>query len=592
MEDSERRANRIALALLAAAMCASATWLMLAGRDLTFSGDEVFYYARFVADGATVAPGDGLEYFLAPHNSHLVVLGKLLYHGLFLTVGVDYAVFRAIDIAAVFTCVGLFFVLARRHVGPWAALIPSVLLLFFGYAGESLLWAFSLHTIVALAFGLAALLTLERDDRRGDVATCLLLILSIATVEVGLAFAVGIAVALLLRGDLRRRAWVFLVPLALFAIWWLWARQFGQTTIDIANVHLIPIDFANALAAVAGSIFGLNPTGEGVPTNVTTVTAWGTVIAALGVIGLIVRVRQGRVPDGLWVALAVVLTYWLMITLGGRPPDSSRYIFVGTVMVLLIAASALRGARISAAALIAAGCIAALAIPPNVAKLYDQRRPLILDAENTRTEYAMVELARNRVAPDYMAGSDPDVMAAGGAVFVPLGAREYFRASGEFGSLAYPLDRVRDARPEMRTIADATLIGAMRIRLEPAEAPSDAESCPSALRGTPRHTVFFNVPAGGALLGSRSERPIERRARSLREGKLGDRAGNARARQLGASDAASRRRARSLVGCGQRPRLRLRLKSPYRRRVRWRCGRPWPACRRSPATAPVRRRLG
>ena len=175
--------RRLTWILLAVAMCVSATWLMIAGQGLTFSGDEIFYYARFVEDHGMVAPGGGLEYFLAPHNGHLVVLGKLIYRGLFLTVGADYTVFRAVEVAGVLTCSGLFFVLARRRVGPWAALIPSVLLLFLGYAGESLLWPFNLHTILALAFGLGALLTLERNDRRGDLATSVLLVLSVATVE-------------------------------------------------------------------------------------------------------------------------------------------------------------------------------------------------------------------------------------------------------------------------------------------------------------------------------------------------------------------------------------------------------------------------
>ena len=57
-------------------------------------------------------------------------------------------------------CVALFFELARRRVGPMVALVPCLSLLFLGYAWESFLWAFDLHTIYALAFGLCALLAL------------------------------------------------------------------------------------------------------------------------------------------------------------------------------------------------------------------------------------------------------------------------------------------------------------------------------------------------------------------------------------------------------------------------------------------------
>jgi hypothetical protein len=501
--------SRLAWILLAVAMCISATWLMIAGQDLTFSGDEIFYYGRLVTDNGVVTAGNGgLEYFLAPHNGHLVLLGKLIYRGLFLTVGANYAVFRAVEVAGVLTCSGLFFVLARRRVGPWAALIPSVLLLFLGYAGESLLWPFNMHTIFALAFGLGALLTLERNDRRGDLATCVLLVLSVATVELGLAFTAGVALQVLRRADRRRRAWIFVVPLALFAIWWLWARQFGQTTFDLANVRLIPIDITSSLAVVAGSIFGVNPTGAGVPTNVATVTPWAAALAALAVLGLAFRLSKGKVPDGLWVSLAVILTYWAMIAMADRPPDAVRYIFVGTVMVLLTAAAALWGVRQTRTPLIVAACVVALAIPPNIAKFYDERASSVADANNSRTEYAMLELARPHMHTDYLPAEDERVGAAGGAVFVPLSSGTYFPAVDEFGSFAFSLDQVRDADLGLREIADATLVGALGLKLDLAQPPEDPGACPSSLDGTPRHWVFFYADRGGVLLGSRARYPV------------------------------------------------------------------------------------
>jgi len=500
--------RRLTWVLLAVAMCISATWLMIAGKDLTLSGDEIFYYACFVDDHGSVAPGSGLEYFLAPHNGHLVVLGKLIYRFLFLTVGTDYTVFRAVEVAGVLTCSGLFFVLARRRVGPWAALIPSVLLLFLGYAGESLLWPFNLHTILALAFGLGALLTLERNDRRGDLATSVLLALSVATVELGLAFVVGVALSVLRRADRRRRVWIFAVPLALFAIWWLWAQRFGQTSFELANVRLIPIGIANSLAAVTGSIFGVNPTGADVSTNLTTVTPWGAALAALAVVGLAFRLSKGKVPEGLWISLAVILTYWAMIAMAGRPPDSARYIFVGTVMVLLTAAASLWGVRPTRTLLIAAACIVALAIPPNIAKFYDSRSSTVTDAENTKTEYAMLELARSEVDPGYLPGDDPEIDALGGHVFIPLSAGDYLRAADEFGSLAFSLDRIRDLDLGLRSIADSTLVGALDLELDRSEPPADPSTCPVSRDGRPGRSVFFFLSPGGALFGSLTRRPL------------------------------------------------------------------------------------
>ena len=498
----------LAWLLLAVAMCISAVWLMTAGKDLTFSGDDIFYYARLVDFDGVVSQGHGLEYFLAPHNGHLQVLGKLIYRGLFLTVGADYTVFRAMEVLAVFASVLFLFILLRRRVRPLAALIPCVLMLFFGAGEGSYLWPFNVHTIGALAFGLAALLALERDDRKGDVGACALLVLAVATVEVGLAFTVAVAIAVLRRDDRWRRVWIFLVPLVLFGIWWLWARKFGQSEVDLINVHRIPVDFTNALAAVLGSIFGLIPTGEGVDPNVTGITPWSAVLAGFAVVGLVYRIRKGRVPGGLWVALAVVLTYWMMITLANRPPDSTRYLFVGAVAVFLVAASALRGKRITGTALIVAACLAALAIPPNLAKFYDERRSTITDAEYTRTEYGMLELARPHVHSDYFPAEDPRVSAAGAVIFVPLSADTYYRAADEFGGFGFSLEEIRRQSIERREVADATLAGALELRLKPTDAPADPAACPSSLDGAPRKPVFFNAQRGGVLLGTRAKRPV------------------------------------------------------------------------------------
>lgn len=509
MERTRKLDERLlAWILLGVAMCISATWLMIAGKDLTFSGDDIFYYARLITDNGAVHQAGGLEYFFIPHNGHLQILGKLLYRGLFVTVGADYTVFRAIEIFAAFVCVLLFFILARRRVRPLAALIPCVLLLFFGYGEGSFLWPFNIHTIGALAFGLGALLTLERDDRRGDVATCALLILAVATVEVGLAFTVAVAVSVLRGDDRWRRAWIFLTPLVLFAIWWVWARKFGQSEVELVNVKLIPINFTNALSAVMGSIFGVNPTGPEISPNVTTITPWASVLAGFAVVGLIYRIRQGKVPMGLWVALAAVLTYWLMITLADRPPDSTRYLFVGVVAVFLIAASALRGKKITTAGLVAAAAVVAFAIPPNIAKFYDERASSVTDANNTRAEYAMLELARPHVHSDYFPVTDPNVSNAGGGVFVPLSAYTYFQAVDEFGPIGFSLGQLRGASVDLRHIADATLIGALELAPKPTAPPADPPACPSSLDGTPRHSVFFFLERGGVLLGSRAKRPV------------------------------------------------------------------------------------
>jgi hypothetical protein len=502
--------SRIAWLILATAMCVSATWMMIAGDGLTFVNDDLFYYAQYLVHGTgEIRTSHGLEYFLAPSNGHLQVLGKLIYRGIFEAFGANYAVFRAFDVAGVMICVGLFFELARRRVGPLVALVPCLSLLFLGYAWESFLWAFDLHTIYALALGLGAVLALQRGDRRGDIASCVLLTLSIAMIELGLAFAAGIALSVLIRPDRLRRAWIFLIPVALYAGWWIWAQHFDQPAIELANVRLIPATVTRAIAAVAGSVFGLNPTGAGVFQPTTGVTGWGSAIAALAVAGLVWRIARGGVPRTLWVFLSVALVYWVLIALGGRAPDSSRYIFVGTLLVFLVAADALAGARLRALGVLAALGVVAFAIPPNVAKLYDGRGPQLNDATTSRVEYAMLDLVRGPIPPEYAPGKDKRVTDLGGSVFTPMPAGDYLEAAERFGHLGMPLEELREQSLQRREIADASLVGALGLALRPAPAPAEPGACPSSLDGRPGHSVFFSPPRAGALLGSRSKRPIE-----------------------------------------------------------------------------------
>ena len=118
---------------------------------------------------------------------------RLAYEGLFATAGTNYFWFRLVEVIGVILCVGLFFELVRTRVGPWAALAPSVLLLIFGYAWEVLLWPANMGTLYALAGGLGALLLLERrPGLHGEIGACTLLTLSVATIELGLAFSAAV----------------------------------------------------------------------------------------------------------------------------------------------------------------------------------------------------------------------------------------------------------------------------------------------------------------------------------------------------------------------------------------------------------------
>lgn len=497
-----------AVVLLVLAMAAAATWLLLAGRDLTFHGDEIFYYANLITREGVTSPQYGVEYFLAPHNGHLVLLGRLAYEALFAVAGADYGVFRAVEVLGVLACAGLFFALAVRRTSPLVALALSVLICFFGYANETLMWPFDLHTVYAAALGLGALLALERDDRAGDVAGCVLLVLSVLMVEVGLAFVVGAAVLVLLSPDRRGRIWIFLVPLALYAVWWLWARQFDQSDVLFTNIRLVPSELVDALAAVVGCILGLNPTGAEARPEVVGIVPAAMVAAGFALAGLVYRVRQGNVPPTLWAFLATVVAYWLTMAAGGRPPDSTRYVFVGAVLVLLVAVDAIRHVRFGTLATVAFFVVVAFAVPPNIAKLYDGRGPELDVSRVTGSEYAMLDLVGEKVNPDFVPALEPAVQEAGGSLFVPLAAGDYFDAARRNGSLGMPLEELRSGDPKYGAIADATLVAALELELAPVGAPAGGDSCPAVTDATATDLAYFDLERGGAVLGNRGEETV------------------------------------------------------------------------------------
>ncbi len=505
------RTTRGAWIVLAIAMALSAALILATAHGESFGIDEMFYLGRMVEDSGRIVQHHSLDlgYLLGPYNGHLQLGGKLIYEATFAIFGADYTAFILVNVAALCASVGLVFELARRRVGPLAALAPCILLLFLGFAREVLLWPFDVHTLAAIAFGLGAFLALEREDRRGDVLACALLVASIATIEVGIALLVGIAVLVALRPDRLRRAWIFALPAALYAAWWIWARKFhqDQSALSLDNIDLIPKTVFYSAAAVLGSLTGTNPV---IPaTYITAVTWFGKALAVLAALAVTVRLRRGKVSDALWAWLAVILFYWVTMGAAGRPAEGMRYVFFGAVGVVLVAAMALQG-RVGKRLTLGIVVVAALALPANIAQLRSGHETDVLhhDAGVSRTEFAMLELAANRVDPEYIASADPNVSAVGGGLFIPIPAGAYLRSVQRNGSPAFDLAELRGQPEELRKIADITLADAIGLEPQTIGKPAGAGHCPVFAPAAGSDTASFALRPGRTLFGSAGKRSV------------------------------------------------------------------------------------
>lgn len=476
--------RRAVLAALALAMAASVALILHATNGQGFAIDELFYYNRLATKNGVLIHYDtlfGPGYLLAPFNGHLAAGGRFVYDAVFAVFGAHYTVFAVINALGICASVGLFFVFARRRLGDVAALAPCLLLLFFGIAREQFLWPFDLHSSLALAGGLAAVLCLQREERRGDLIACLLLTASAATIEVGLAFIVGAALLIAFGPDRWRRAWIVIVPLVLYAAWWIWARRFGQSETELSNIVQAPKTFFNELAIVLGALTGTNsihPESFG-----TDVTALGRMLAIVGLVALAIRIALRSLPRTLWIWLAVAATYWTLLAIGDRPPQSTRYLFVSAVLVLLIVVDCFRQplSNRTGAALVV---LALLPLPANIDAMLSGKDLNVLrtDIPKSRAEFAMLELARDRVDPAYVASADPWVAEAGGGLYFGIPAGAYLQSAETNGSIAYSLGELRQVSEQVREIADAALAGALGLKLVPATAPPQASKCTNTPR--------------------------------------------------------------------------------------------------------------
>jgi hypothetical protein len=497
------RTPRGAWIVLGIAMALSGGLILYASHGQDFAVDEVLYYGRvaFKQDLPVHYAPFSPEYLLAPFNSHLPLGGRFVYEAVFASAGAKYTVFVLINIAALFACVALTFELVRRRVGTIAALAPCIVLLFLGFAREQLLWPLDFNTAASLAAGLGAVLVLQREDRRGDLYACLLLGLSVAMIELGLSFAVGVAAWLALRYRLGalRRAWIVLVPVALYALWWLWARKFGQSETTAGNLHLIPETFMHGAASVLGALTGTNPVQPGSYTSA--VTWFGRALALAGALALLVRLWFGSLPRTIWVWLIVLGSYWLLLAVAARPAEGGRYMLVGAVLVILIAADAV-GRRLSDGVSLALLVLALVALPANIVQLTEGRADDTLhhDPPISKTEFAMLELARRHVDPGYVVTTDPRVAEVDGGLYIGIPAGAYLDAAADNGPFAYSLAEVREADEDLRLIADASLVGALGVAAVPAPAPAGRAGCRSIAPPPGGDEVTAEVSAGTLML--------------------------------------------------------------------------------------------
>jgi hypothetical protein len=445
------------LVLLGAALLASGAMLLVLTRDLTFFQDTW----DFLINRRDLT----VDNLLRPHNEHIVLIPVSIELFFLHVFGMssalpEYLLMIAMTLAAAV----LFFVYAQRRVGPWLALMGTTLLLFIGPAWSDLLWPFELAFVGSVLFGLAMLLALDRDDTRGDVLACVFLAVAAGFSSLGIAFMAAAAVNLFQRRRERglRRAWFVAIPVALFALWYLGWGHDAESHLSLRNVLDSPRYVLEGMAVSLESLLGLSKAPiEGPPE---TVLGWGEPLLILALVLLVIQqIRRPGFSPGFWPVLAATATNWFLTAFNyipGREPSTGRYMYAAGVFTLLLAVELLRDVRVSRKALAIMGAVTVAAVASNIHFFRDGSDWLKNQSVLTKADLAGIEIARNRVAPEFELA--PSI--AGTPSLIDVFAGKYLEAEAEFGSPAYTPQELSEAPEPGPRQADVVISQALPLK--------------------------------------------------------------------------------------------------------------------------------
>jgi hypothetical protein len=494
--------------VLGVAMLAAAALLLWEGRGQTFFVDEWTF-------GFGARTGHDLAAFLAADNGHLALLPVLVTKTSLQLFGATELPLRLLAVGLHLGIALLFFLTLRRSIGSLGALAPTLLLLFLGSASDVLIGSHAMPIQIAVATGLGAWLALAEESRVWDAVAAALLVAGIASNGFAVPFIAGAAAIVLLAGT-RHRLWVIAAPLLVYGLWRLGYGPSGQSDFGIDHLAAMPAFAFDSLAAELGALTGLFT--EAASTRQSFALGPGQALAGATLVALVALAvaRDYRFPRAAIPAVVALLGLWLftgVVASPARMPFSSRYLYPGVILVLLVFAAAIAATPWRRQGSVALACVCAVALLPNLRELDYGGGFFRRQSDQNRAVMAAADLVAGRASGE--TGLEVEAEPAPGAVADMTFSLAAYRAAAErFGSPAFSLAELEAAPADAREGADWMIrrslsLGVRPARSAPARLPPGLETAVAGgelsrrdgcLAFTPRLAdagLTIAIPAGG-----------------------------------------------------------------------------------------------
>jgi hypothetical protein len=285
----------------------------------------------------------------------------------------------------------------------------------------------------------------------------------------------------------------------LYGIWYL---GYGESNLTGEGVLHAASWAVSAMAAAAAAPFGLG-------------AEWGTALVILGVLALGWRLTVGPAPPRLVGVLAAGGAFWLLtgaarsVVQPPVAPDSSRYLTLGSVVLLLAAVELARGVRVPPALLVYGAMITVVSVALGLPGLRDRSRQLRTLSNTSAAELGALELSAARAPADFSPDSASPQVRAG----------PYLEAVKDYGSSpADTLPELEGALSADRAQADQVL-QKLDVQLAPLPAGARGGGCsvtrPAA--GAPA-IATATVSKAGIVVRAMGDQPAQLKLRRFADG--------------------------------------------------------------------------